>query len=54
MYQDLRRTSERDLPDLGPFRHGLMYVKSPTTKEKFARSYCLFLALSNSYFIGTL
>ena len=54
IYEDSRRQSERDLPDLGPFRHGLMSVKSLKAKERFSRVYCLFLALSNSYLITEL
>ena len=54
IYEDSRRQSERDLPDLGPFRHGLMSVKSLKAKERFSRVYCLFLAMSNSYLINEL
>ena len=54
IYKDSRRQSERDLPDLGPLRHGLMSVKSLKAKERFSRVYCLFLALSNSYLINEL
>ena len=54
IYEDSRRQSERDLPDIGPFRNGLMSVKSLKAKERFARVYCLFLALSNSHLIETL
>ena len=47
IHQDSRRQSERDMLDVGPFRHGFMYVKSLEAKERFSRVYCLFLALSN-------
>ena len=46
IYTDPRRQSERDMPDLGPFRHGLMSVKSLKVKERFSKVYYLFLALS--------
>ena len=54
IYEDSKRQSERDLPDIGPFRNGLMSVKSLKAKERFARVYCLFLALSNSHLIELL
>ena len=39
------------MPDLGPFRNGLMSVKALKAKERFARIYCVFLVLHNSYVI---
>ena len=54
IYRDSKRQSERDLPDIGPFRSGLNSVKSLKAKERFARIYCLFLALSNSFLIKSL
>ena len=54
IFEDSKRQSERDLPDIGPFRNGLMSVKSLKAKERFARVYCLFLALSNSHLIDLL
>ena len=54
IYEDSRRQSERDLPDLGAFRNGLMSVNSLKAKERFARVYCVFLSLSNSYLIQEL
>ena len=51
---DTRRQSERDLSDLGPFKHGLMSVKYLKTKDRFGRVYCLCLSLSNSYLIESL
>ena len=54
IYEDSRRQSERDLPDLGPFRHGLMSVKQLKAKEIFSRIYCVFLTLSHSYLIQAL
>lgn len=49
-----KRQSVRDIPDLGAFRLGLMSVKSLKAKERFARVFCLYLALSNSYCIKAL
>ena len=49
IYNDSRRQIERDLPDLGPFRDGLVPVKSLNAKDIFSQIYCVFLALSNSY-----
>ena len=49
-----RRQSERDMPNLGPFKLGLMSVKSLKAKERFARVFCVYLALSNSYCIKEL
>ena len=37
MYEDSQRQSEQDLPNLGPFRNGLMSVKSLKEKERFSR-----------------
>ena len=54
IYEISRRQSERDLPDMGPFRKGLFSVKSLKAKERFARLYCIFLALCNSYLIREL
>ena len=54
IYNDCRRQSERDLPDLGPFRNGIMSVKALKAKERFARIYCIYLALHNSYLIDEL
>lgn len=48
------RQSERDLPNLNPFRQGLMSVKSLKARERFSRVYCAFLALSNSHLIRQL
>lgn len=49
-----KRQSERNLPNLGPFRMGLMSVKSLKAKERFARVYCVYLCLSNSYCVKAL
>ena len=49
-----KRQSERDMPNLGPFKLGLMSVKSLKAKERFARVFCVYLALSNSYCIKEL
>ena len=54
IFEDSKRQSEHDLPDIGPFRNGLMSIKSLKAKERFARVYCLFLALSNSHLIELL
>ena len=54
IYNDSRRQSECDLPDLGPFRNGLMSVKVLKAKERFARIYCMYLALQNSYLVDEL
>ena len=54
IYGHSRRQSKRDLPDLGPFRHGLMSVKQLKAKERFPRIYYVFISLSNSYIIQTL
>ena len=51
IYEHSRRQSERDIPDLGPFRHRLMSVKELKAKERCPRIYCVFLSLSNSYLI---
>lgn len=48
------RQSLRDLPDINPFKKGLMSVKSLKAKERFARVYCAFLTLSNSFVIKDL
>ena len=53
-YEDSRRQSERDLPDLGPFRNELMSGKSLKAKEIYSRIYCVFLALSNLFLIEAL
>ena len=49
MYQDSRKQSERNLPDLGSFRHAFMSVKQLAIKERFSSIYGLFLFLYNSY-----
>ena len=54
IYKDSKRQSERDLPDIGPFKTGLNSVKCLKAKERFTRIYCVFLALSNSYLITSL
>ena len=54
IYRDSKRQSERDLPNIGPFKNGLNSIKSLKAKERFARIYCLFLALSNSFLIKNL
>lgn len=54
MHNDSHRQSERDIPGLGPFRHGLMSIASLKAKERFARVCCLYLALNNSYLIDAL
>ena len=54
IYHNSHRQSERNLPGLGPFRQGLMSVKSLKAKERFARVYCIYLALQNSYCIESL
>ena len=51
IYEHSHRQSERDLPDLGPFPHGLMYIKQLKGNERFSRTYCVFLSLSSSYLI---
>ena len=48
------RQSERDLPSLSPFRHGLVSVKTLKATERFARVYCLYLAFANTYCIKSL
>ena len=35
IYNDARRQSERDLPDIGPFRNGLVSIKALKAKERF-------------------
>ena len=37
IYADSNRQSERDLPDMGPFRNGLIDVKVLKAKERFFR-----------------
>ena len=54
IFHNSHRQSERNLPGLGPFRQGLMSVKSLKAKERFARVYCIYLALNNSYCIQEL
>ena len=54
IYNDARRQSERDLPDIGPFRNGLVSIKALKAKERFTRIYCVFLAMHNSYLIEEL
>ena len=43
------RQSERNVPNLGPFKQGLMAVKTLKAKERFSRVYCIYLALCNSF-----
>ena len=54
IYHNSRRQSERGLPDMSPFKKGLFSVKSLKATERFARLFCLFLALCNSYLINNL
>ena len=49
-----RRQSERDVPDLNPFREGLTSVASLKARERFARVYALYLALRNDHVIAAL
>ena len=49
-----RRQSERDMPDIGAFRNGLVSVKALKAKERFNRIYCIYLAFLNSYLIDEL
>ena len=49
-----QRQSERNLPNITTFKQGLLSVKSLKAKERFARVYMLFLALSNSHCINQL
>ena len=52
--EQAHRQSDRDIPDIRPFRQGLMSVASLKAKERFARVYCLYLAFQNSYLIEEL
>ena len=54
IYKDSRYQSERDLPDLGSFRNGLIYVKSLNAKERFSWIYYVFLEFYNSYLVKDL
>ena len=54
IYNESRRQSERDLPDLGPFRQGIMSIANLKAKERFARVYCVFLALCNTNLVEQL
>ena len=54
IYNNSNRQSERDLSDLELFINGLMSVKALKAKERFARIYCIYLALQNSYVIDEL
>ena len=49
-----KRQSERDLPELGPFKQGLISVKLLKASERFARVYALHLALMNSHCVKEL
>ena len=49
-----KRQSQRDLPDLNPFRMGLRSVKALKAKERFARCYATWLALMNPHVIRKL
>ena len=49
-----RRQSQRDLPNLSPFRNGLKSVKALKAKERFARCYAIWLALMNPTVISLL
>lgn len=51
IYEYLDRKGEHDLPDLGPFCHGLTLVKPLKVKEIFSTVYCVFPLLSNSFII---
>ena len=42
IYQYSCRKSEQDMPELGPFQHGLMSAKSLNAKRRVSRVYCLF------------
>ena len=52
--QNSHRQSERDLPNLSPFRNGLKSVKALKAKERFARCYAIWLALMNPSVISLL
>ena len=54
IYKDSRRQSERGLPDMSPFRNGLNAVAKLKAKERYARIYIIFLAVSKSYLIKIL
>ena len=54
VYKDSRHQSERGLPDMSPFRNGLNAVAKLKAKERYARIYLIFLAMSNSYLIKNL
>ena len=53
-YKDSRQQSERDVPDLDPFRNSLISIKSLKAKERFSRILCTYVALYNSYLIEVL
>ena len=46
IYKDSRHQSERDLPDMSPFRNGLNAVAKLKAKERYARIYIAFLTFS--------
>ena len=52
IYNDSRRQSERDLPDLSPFGNGLMSVKALKAKERFLHIYYIYLALQNYHLMA--
>ena len=54
IYKDGKRQSERTLPNISPFRNGLNTVAKLKAKERYARIFVLFMALSNSYLIKIL
>ena len=54
IYKDGKRQSERTLPNISPFRNGLNTVAKLKAKERYARIFVLFMALSNSYLIQKL
>ena len=45
IYEHSRRQSERSLPDLGPFRHGLLSVKQLKAKDFFTNLLCTPIAI---------
>ena len=51
---DSRRQSDRSLPDISPFTNALNSITKLKAKERFARIYIIFLAMSNSYLIKNL
>ena len=54
IHKDSRRQSDRSLLNMPPFRNGLNFIAKLKAKERYARIYILFLAMSNSYLIKNL